>query len=609
MEHSTDTFTTPDTQPYAYETTFVEEKVENLYAVIESDQNYLVGPAQIRAEFKEVVAEVHAEIDDVFSSSKLNADKLHKDLDDKIAVYFDKAVQRVVENGEVTNEFLDVIKEAPVGLDSLKPHIDKWHDAAIKAQKDIDLKPKTEQSSAKREADVLAVVAAEYGAGIPAIKKGQQVIPSGEQYKLDWLRAARKDARGRDPESKAKFEAINKVCVAAYGTELKDPNALIEKVGTVARRAVASVAVAGVLSALPQFAAHADTGPKTTEVVPDGTAKSDKSVTPDKKVTIEAPKPTSDTKQAIEVPRQENQPVKELASPQEKTDKKVEPKQPENAIIIPDNLVETPISAEKKSDEKSTNSTKQKDNSPVNNSDKTTLDKIAEKPKNDPATQEAKSKNDAKPDDHAILIDPSHLIDSNEKSDDKSHEKDKVTAQPIIEQSPADKTKDKVDETVVSIIDGVVKIDEDKLDKKSEKESDKSNNHETDEDKAPKVIDGVITLTPENLGEDKTATEEVLISPTLEIPKPQIIEIPTYKQEAPRQEQGPSTPQGDYSHASDKLAGRGGVWERRGIAMKFFIDDPELAMTPSQAARAMTSSMPAPATMLSSTRLEMGPTR
>ncbi|MET0979817.1 MAG: phage tail tip lysozyme, partial [Candidatus Saccharimonadales bacterium] len=48
-------------------------------------------------------------------------------------------------------------------------------------------------------------------------------------------------------------------------------------------------------------------------------------------------------------------------------------------------------------------------------------------------------------------------------------------------------------------------------------------------------------------------------------------------------EQAP-VPASDFTQAAQKMAERGGVWERRGIAMKFLIEDPDLAYTPSQAA-------------------------
>jgi hypothetical protein len=584
MEHSANTLITPDTYVETPEVTYIEEKVANLYDVIEHDSAYLIGSNEMRAEFRDVLAEVHKEIDKTFTS-QLSADKLHRDLDRKVADCFDQAVQRVVANGEVTNDFLDVIKDAPVGLESLMPHIDKWHNAAIKAQKEVDMKPKHEQSGVQQQADVIAIVAAEYGAGIPAVQEGQRIVQSGEQYKLDWLRSARKEARGKDPESRAKFEAINKVCVAAYGSELKDPNALIEKVATVARRTVASVAVAGVLSALPQFAAHADSGPKTTEVVPDSTLKSEKAVKLDEKVTIIAPMSTPEVKQPVKVPEEDEQNSKdEKTIVPAKPEKKPESNQPKNAITIPDSLIEVPAATPKQSDEKNPETGKKESQVVENDVDKSGKDKAVDTPKSEVVTPESPSKKEADTNDHAILIDPSQLISPNEKSDDKSNKNDGVSTHPVNEQAPADKVKDRIDENVVTIIDGVVKIDEDKLDKKTDLESNESEKLESDDGKTPKIIDGVITLAPENLGKDTTATEEVLISPTLEIPKPPIIEIPTHKQDTPKQEQGPSTPQGDYTQAAEKLAAKGGVWERVSIAMNFFMNDTQLAMTPSQAA-------------------------
>lgn len=85
----------------------------------------------------------------------------------------------------------------------------------------------------------------------------------------------------------------------------------------------------------------------------------------------------------------------------------------------------------------------------------------------------------------------------------------------------------------------------------------------------------IVVATPEETDRSQMAT--------VEIPKEEPAPIAPAPTEAPKSEQT-AAPQNDFVVAAQKLTERGGVWERRGVAMKFFIEDPELAMTPSQAA-------------------------
>lgn len=488
MEYTLDNLTSLEAKTDDAAIALLEEKAQKLLSAVTDEPGYLIGPDEMRDGFNEVLSELYLEIDERVIS-KFDADTLRRELNKGIAASFDQAVQQVVFTGGVTNEFLDVIREAPVGLASLSRHMDKWHNRAVKAQMEVKTKPKNEQLILQQQANLIALVAAEYGAAIPETREDTRVVQSGSQYKLDWLRNERKDSRGKDPASKAKFEAVNQVCVAAYGVELKDPNALIEKVSTIMRRAVASVAVAGVLSALPNISAHADTGAKTTEVLPN-TPSSDKQVAINKKISIVLPTAPKEAMVAtVEIP----------------ADKVLSDKKNDEPAL---QKVETTL------DEKSVTTSTEPNATNSSNAQKTIIPPLPEK--------EPTSAKDRSDDESTLPV----VV-----ATDKNKETDAIIAPvteraPIVVDMPAIKadTDDQAAPTHAPLFEGPIAIDFSKIKTLPTEEAPATD--------MPSIVGGPIRVSLENLKKVDPEIQTIIIPPTAEVPPAPVVVAPP-KQETP----------------------------------------------------------------------------
>jgi hypothetical protein len=559
----------------------------------------LIGTADERTAFTEILSMFKDQIRT--KVSRPQAETTLKKIDEVVAVMHYEEVQQVLESGAVTEDFIVSIREVPVLFSPVQKNIDMLRTKALDDQYQARTANAKSSPTLREQAKLSAQVAASYAADTPVLKRGPKTL-IGEQYTLLKLSETRQKIPKNDPARKD----IDGIVSDAYGENyvLKETSATAERV----RQVLATFATAAVLTTVSNPAAYAGET-KTSQVIPNETKTDKHVVTIKDKVRLPVPVDqivSIEEKNVNTTSLDESKKNSNQIAPEKLEKPQVIPKKPEkNPSSVKEQVDEVEVksqevfkkSAEKTSDRKadelvfriprSTASLKQTEK--VNND--------AELHLPDTAVKEDKLHKNLPKD---VLVDKatnSEVIKANTDTVQQSVA-DPETAK--VENNPAaSKTReqnsgalalnDRTESTLVSRdkkaaipqaqLEGV--LDAPELIFKIP--------HEKKLPSEEKPIQITLDETDSNLGfsfkkgQKSPGVKPIELPDGLEIIPIPTVPIPKPEAPAPAIEQAPVSGS-DFSQAAQKMTERGGVWERRGIAMKFLIDDPDLAFTPSQAA-------------------------
>ena len=522
---------------------------------------HLIGDPDVCTDFNQTLNSFKQDITDQLSRFK--AGVMIEKIDQGIATKHYAAVMEAVKADAVTDEVIESIRRVPVGLSPVQKNIDALREEALAAQHNARTNTdKALRPQLKDHAEVMAKIVTSYGADTAVVKAGLKVM-NGEQYVLQKLAETDRQLPRNDDARRD----IAGIVRDAYGEQysLREVRPLVEK----ARVVIATVATAAALSSMPNIAAAASEK-VAAEVLP-GNPSTDKAIKDiNKKVSMNIVNKTNATLVKNEVKQLNN------TSPETATkDKVVTQQAPEKSgVVVQDNPV-----AEK---EKASSSKL------VFKIPGATKPGISEDVANDDVQSEVAVDDETKPTSPNVTP-----VDPNEKASADSGVAEPVAASPneialnensgqvpIIE--VATRLQNSPDKITSKPIGAEIEaIDDDSIIKFKIPRERNTNDIIEDQiiikDGAPRPSFS-ITKKKKNPGvQPDQMPEGFKIAPIPVVPAPEAAPA------TPTPEQ-PPTPASDYTQAAQKMAERGGVWERRGIAMKFLIEDPELAYTPSQAA-------------------------
>lgn len=521
---------------------------------------HLIGTTEQRAEFSQTLSIFKDDISHKLSNLEANA--MLRKLDETVAAKHYDEVRKVLDAGEVTTEFITAIRETPVTLSPVQHNIDKLQKTALVDQYKARTADRNSQSALRERAEQSAKVAASYAADTPVVKNGPTTL-IGEQYTLQKLYETRRQLPKGDDARKD----IDGVVRDAYGDNyaLKDSSILATRV----RQAVATVATAAVFTTLPNAAAYASEL-KTSEVIPNET-KADKYINDTKtKVSL----PSSEVEQvASSTKLDEPKPSLEV-TPQvesEKVETFVIPARDQKSSVVPGSKTLEDNDGTK-SDEIAVGDLEFKipraASKHINSSDKMKSDPAVPTPEDATAIDKVRSDVSETPTKTNTLELPTKTISHDDNSTPAASVKEGLSTDPIKAVSPGAQVEQLFDDPQLTF----------KLPKERRRTNDAEPNI------VSVVVDNDLSF---SLKKDKknTGVKPIELPGGLEIIPIPVVPTPAPAPEAPiNTPEQETTPATDFSQAAKKLAERGGVWERRGIAMQFFIDDDELKLTPSQAA-------------------------
>jgi hypothetical protein len=571
----------------------VETFVDTFLDIITPD--VLVGEPEQRADFIDTLTMFKNSIQD--QVPPLDASAMIQKLDAGVAARHYDAVWQAVQERNVTPDLLEAIRQTPVSLSPAQQNLDRLRENALSAQRQARNANEKQQPELRELAEYSAKVAASYAAETPVVQVGAKII-NGEKYNLQKLHETKRRL-SKDDDARSD---VNNMVRDAYGGDyvLKDQNTLLSK----ARVAVASIAAVAVLSTIPQGAAHA-AETKISEVLPSD-PQADKGITDGQNKLSVAAKTVKPDVQPIE-PTIDKTSVDKMQDPA-----------PQAAPVKNDS---TPI--------KSTLI----DRSPQVNTDKAMIihDKPVDVQKNAPLSEEVATSNDL-----VFKIPATVAKDKKAEGGTPIPDAQFVAADRSANQGTVDQKKDVVEAPVVgSVIDEnatYIKDAAKSLQDSNEglqftipsKNSDTAstiafpdqNTKPVQETKIESILDEpklsfqlpkerkalvednqidikVINNDDEGLSFSlhkdiqNPGVKPVELPGGLDIIPIPLAPVPSTEAPAPQPAPAPekaSEPKSDFSQAAQKMIERGGVWERRGVAMKFFVEDPDLALTPSQAA-------------------------
>lgn len=445
-------------------------------------------------------------------------------------------------------------------------------------------------------AEGYALAAAAFGHATQAVQaQGVEVVPSGRQNLKNQLSEYQKLAAHNDPAQRALFEAASKVTQVAYGKPLapaartvseasevhgdvqktQDPKR--HKLATAGRFAAAIAGATVVVAGSAQMASAATHAATEKLVSPPGNASSN----PADLATIAAkavPRAyTASPKEVSTKAASSNDSVvseranashgvsDQLSSPQSTTAPSASPTQAASQPDLPAEKHDLPASA--MSNERPANvtdTTTAKAPAPMSPSEHQADTSAAPAPSLDQQAQEPS------------MMDGAHQVDlgSIGRPPMQAPTPDASIAKPAVQASvPAVKAKP---------FDGDPTVD--LRDIEHTRPGDAPHPVRLNSPDAQATPDlGQIAATLKRAAPQEYVPAPPMASPA--VPSPDQQSAPTPADAAPAPEaQKPRSEQQDYSIAAQKLIDQGGRWGRIGQAMKFFMEDPDLHFTPSQAA-------------------------
>jgi hypothetical protein len=561
----------------------------------------LIGTADERTAFTAILSGFKGNIRN--QVSRFQADTTLRKIDEAVAAKHYEQVQHVLDSGAVTEDFIATIREVPVLFSPVQKNIDMLRAKALEDQCQARTANTKSSATLRETAKHSAQVAAAYAADTPVLKRGPKTL-IGEQYNLLKLSEARQSMPKNDPARKD----IDGIVSDAYGENyaLKETSATAERV----RQVFATFATAAVLTTVANPAAYASET-KTSQVIPNETKPDERVITINDKVRIPVP-----VNQIVSI-EEKHVNTSSLDDSRSSSSQIAQEKQ-EKSQVVPKKPEKNPLSANEQVDEVKTKSQESPNKSEEKTSDRkadalvfriprsAASDKQANKVSDDldlrlPDTSLEEDKLHETPL-HDTLVgrttnaegEKAYINTDNEKRSTERREAEEGENKPAVNKAgeknrDASASNDRAESVLASRdkkaaipqaqIEGI--LDEPKLIFKIPREK-KSLSEE-------KPIQITLDETDESFrfslkkGQKSTGVKPIELPDGLEIVPIPTVPIPAPEAPAPAIEQAPVS-ETDFVQAAQKMIERGGVWERRGIAMKFFIEDPELACTPSQAA-------------------------